>query len=98
MAAATDTARPLEDQSLDPMVGEVVTVAGTGDAGYSGDGLNAVDARMNEGASSSVGPDGTLRIADARNKRRRAGCPDGANDTVPRTRATRSHETGRPAA
>ncbi|HLR96332.1 MAG TPA: hypothetical protein VK053_17545, partial [Jiangellaceae bacterium] len=96
MAAATDTARPLEDQSLDPMVGEVVTVAGTGDAGYSGDGLNAVDARINEGASISVGPDGTLRIADAGNKRLRAVSPDGVIDTVPGTRATRSPETDGP--
>src|SRR5699024_10088229 len=95
-AAATDTARLLGDQSLVPMVGEVVPVGRDGDAGYSGDGLSAVDARINEGASISVGPDGTLRIADAGNKRLRAVSPDGVIDTVPGTRATRSPETDGP--
>src|SRR5690625_3722339 len=97
MAAATDTARPLDgDDSSEPLVGEVVRVAGTGQAGYSGDGLDAVDARINDRARISVGPDGTLYIADALNKRLRAVSPDGVIDTVPGTRAMRSKETDGP--
>ncbi len=44
--------------------GVITTVAGTGTAGYSGDGGAATSAKLNEPSRVAVGPDGTLYIAD----------------------------------
>ncbi len=63
--------------------GQIVTVAGTGEEGYSGDGHDALDARINALASISVGPDGSVYIADSLNERLRVVSPDGVIDTAP---------------
>lgn len=76
--------------------GQVVTIAGNGERGYSGDGQDALDARLNVLLKISVGPDGSVYIADSWNKRLRVVSPDGTIDTVPGTRAERSPETDRP--
>jgi sugar lactone lactonase YvrE len=49
--------------------GIITTVAGNGEQGFSGDGHDAVDARLSEPASVAVGPDGALYIADSGNHR-----------------------------
>jgi sugar lactone lactonase YvrE len=74
----------------------VVTVAGTGEEGYSGDGRQATDARVGDSGGIAVGPDGTLYIADSWSGRVRAVSGDGVIDTVPGTRALRSPETDGP--
>ncbi len=47
--------------------GIVTTVAGTGEAGYSGDGGAATDAQINHPIDVDVGPDGQLYFTDHRN-------------------------------
>lgn len=64
--------------------GQVVEVAGTGAVGYAGDGFAARDARIGERVSVSVGPDGSIYLADSSSRPRRWSA----------TRATwRSHRT-----
>jgi streptogramin lyase len=65
-------------------LGQVVVVAGTGRDGYSGDGWSARDARISD-VTLSVGPDGTLYLADRAQGRVRAVTTDGIIDTVPGT-------------
>ncbi len=65
-------------------LGQVVVVAGTGREGYSGDGWSARDARITD-ASLSVGPDGTVYLAQYAHGRVRAVTPSGIIDTVPGT-------------
>lgn len=69
---------------------QFVTVAGTGQEGYSGDGQRATDARVSDGGGIAVGPDGTLYLADEWSGRVRAVNRDGVIDTVPNARALRS--------
>ena len=57
-------------------------IAGTGTAGYSGDGGPAVRAELNRPSGLAVGADGTLYIADTGNNRVRAVLPDGTISTV----------------
>ena len=57
---------------IDPATGLIETVAGTGEAGFSGDGGPATAARLNQPHSVCFGPDGTLYICDIRNHRVRA--------------------------
>ncbi len=52
--------------------GIITTVAGTGTAGYSGDGLGATKSRLNWPRTCAIGPDGNLYIADVFNMRIRA--------------------------
>lgn len=65
----------------------ITTVAGIGEAGYSGDGGPATEARL--GGSVAIGPklavaaDGTLYLAEWENDRLRRITPDGVIDTVP---------------
>jgi sugar lactone lactonase YvrE len=49
--------------------GEVITIAGTGVAGFSGDGGAAVEAQINYPQDLELGPDGNLYFADTNNNR-----------------------------
>ena len=62
--------------------GEIVTVAGTGEAGYSGDGGPAVAARLNKPLGLAFDPEGNLYIADSNNHRIRRVDTDGVITTV----------------
>jgi sugar lactone lactonase YvrE len=62
--------------------GFIYTVAGSADAGYSGDGKGAVAARLNGPASVAHGADDALFIADMHNARVRKVSPDGEISTV----------------
>ncbi|AZT84803.1 hypothetical protein EHN06_15270 [Marinobacter sp. NP-4(2019)] len=62
--------------------GTINTVAGTGDAGFSGDGGPATDARLNYPSGVAVDAEGNLYIADAYNSRIRRISPDGTITTV----------------
>lgn len=62
--------------------GTIVTVAGTGEAGYSGDGGPATEARLNSPMGIAVGADGSLYISDWLNSRIRRVGPDGIITTL----------------
>jgi sugar lactone lactonase YvrE len=52
---------------IDPASGTIETIAGTGEAGHSGDGGPAVAARVNNVKDIELGPDGRLYFADTDN-------------------------------
>ena len=61
---------------IDPLQIEVATVAGTGRAGYNGDGIPALEARLDHPAGVYVTGDGVIYIADSGNHRiRRVSLP-----------------------
>ncbi|MBI4702425.1 MAG: hypothetical protein HY744_15000 [Deltaproteobacteria bacterium] len=62
--------------------GMVLPVAGTGVAGFSGDGGGALSARFKNVHDVDVGPDGSLYILDQGNARVRRVTPDGVIGTV----------------
>jgi sugar lactone lactonase YvrE len=62
--------------------GIIDTFAGTGQAGYSGDGGHARQAQLNFPTDVAVGPDHSLYIADAHNHVIRRVRPDGTINTV----------------
>jgi hypothetical protein len=62
--------------------GIIVTVAGTGDPGFSGDGGQATEARLDSPADVAVGPGGALYIADWLNRRIRRVDSSGVITTV----------------
>lgn len=57
--------------------GTISTYAGTGIAGFFGDGGEAIKAQFNRPTGLALGRDGTLFVADADNRRVRAISPDG---------------------
>ncbi len=67
--------------------GTIETVAGTGTAGYSGDGGPATTAELNLPHGVAFLPDGTLLVADTLNNRIRAISPSGTITTVAGTGA-----------
>jgi hypothetical protein len=87
IAARQDGGFYFHDQ--DPIVrevkpdGSVVIVAGTGVAGFSGDGGQARQAQLSSfTAGISIGPDGSLYIADTYSHRIRRVAPDGIITTI----------------
>src|SRR5215212_7108367 len=64
-----------------PVPGPTV-VAGTGAAGFSGDGGAATQAQLRNPSGVGVAPDGTVYIADSGNLRVRAVAPGGTISTV----------------
>ncbi|MBL7550807.1 protein kinase [Frankia sp. AgB1.9] len=62
--------------------GTITTVAGNGQAGYSGDGGPATAAMLNKPVAVAIGPGGTLYIVDTFNMRVRQVSPDGIIQTV----------------
>jgi RHS repeat-associated protein len=62
--------------------GIITTVAGNGSAGYSGDGGPATQAQLNTPTAVTIGPDGTLFIADSFNLAVRRVGPDGIITTL----------------
>jgi hypothetical protein len=65
-----------------PSTRQLLVVAGTGVAGFSGDGGQAADAEFFGPSALAVAPDGTIYVADTVNKRIRAIAPDGTVTTV----------------
>jgi YD repeat-containing protein len=74
--------------------GAVTIFAGTGKAGFSGDGGPAVNAMLHTPSGLAVGPDGSLYIADAGNQRIRRVAPDGVISTFVGVGKSGSRETG----
>lgn len=62
--------------------GNIRTAAGTGQQGYSGEGLPAVNAQLNQPAGLAVDRTGALYIADTQNNVVRKVLPDGTMSTV----------------
>jgi RHS repeat-associated protein len=62
--------------------GIISTVAGSGSAGYGGDGGMAIQAKLSNPTKIALGPDGSLYIADSNNQRIRKVGNDGVITTV----------------
>lgn len=59
-------------RTIDLASGTVTTLAGTGEAGYSGDGGAALEAKLHHPRDLEIGPEGELYVADTDNGRVRA--------------------------
>ncbi len=66
----------------------IATFAGTGVAGFSGDGGPAISAQFNQPSAMALGADGSLFIADQNNHRIRRIAPDGSITTFAGTGST----------
>lgn len=85
--------------ALDVATGDLQPIAGTGTAGFAGDGGPAVDARLQHPEWVSVAPDGDLIIADRGNLRvRRVDAVTGRIETIAGTGAATAAADGGPAA
>jgi streptogramin lyase len=83
---------------IDAQSGIVTTVAGTGSAGFSGDGGPATSARLNYPKGTEIAPDGSLYIADNNNHRvRRVDLQTGIITTVAGTGSAGFSGDGGPA-
>jgi sugar lactone lactonase YvrE len=77
--------------------GEITTIAGTGEAGFSGDGGDARQAQLNGVRDLEFGPDGRLYLADSDNHRIRAiDLESGVIETVLGTGAAGDNGEGHP--
>lgn len=76
VVSASTTVRKIDRQ------GRMTTIAGTGSYGYSGDGGPATAASFRTIYDVSVGPDGSIYVADTGNQRIRKVTPDGIVETV----------------
>jgi len=74
--------------------GVIITVAGTGTAGFSGDGGPATSAQVNAPTDVAVGPDGAVYIVDNRNNRIRKVGADGVISTIAGRSASFSGDGG----
>ncbi|HUS06038.1 MAG TPA: IPT/TIG domain-containing protein [Bryobacteraceae bacterium] len=63
-------------------LGATTVIAGTGTAGYSGDGALATSAQLRQPLGTAVAPDGTVYIADYGNERIRKVAPNGIITTL----------------
>jgi sugar lactone lactonase YvrE len=79
------------------ITGKIFTIAGTGDAGYSGDGGEAVRAHLSAPAGLAAGFGGSLYIADTRNNVVREVAANGLISTVAGTGAAAYASDGVPA-
>lgn len=77
--------------------GTLAVVAGTGTAGYRGDGGPALKAELNDPGGMVVAPNGTIYVADTGNNRIRAISPSGTITTVAGNGQLGSRGTGEPA-
>jgi uncharacterized repeat protein (TIGR01451 family) len=77
--------------------GIITTIAGTGTAGFSGDGGPATAARFNGAVGVALAPDGSVVIADANNHRVRRVGPDGIITTIAGTGTAGFSGDGEPA-
>ena len=62
--------------------GSITTIAGTGTAGFAGDGLPALTAQLNQPCGIALAPDGSIYFADGANNRIRRITTDGIIQTV----------------
>ncbi len=67
---------------VDIVTGNITTVAGTGEAGFSGDGGTATQAQLNRPTAVAVDNDGTIYIGDTENRRIRRVDPTGIITTI----------------
>jgi sugar lactone lactonase YvrE len=88
-------------RKVDHATGIITTVAGTGTAGYNGDGIPATSARIDDPKGVMVDDDGqghvTVYIADSLNQRVRKVTPDGIIHTIAGTGAQGYNGDGIPA-
>jgi sugar lactone lactonase YvrE len=87
LAIAADGNLLIANQGTDQILertsdGALHVFAGTGEAGYSGDGAPATEAELNTPGGMTVAPDGTTYVADTGNNRVRAISPSGIITTV----------------
>ena len=78
--------------------GRIATIAGTGAAGFGGDGGPATEARLNRPSGLALTADGALLVADAANNRVRRIGPDGRITTLAGNGGASSAGDGGPAA
>jgi sugar lactone lactonase YvrE len=96
LATATPPAPARADVREDVWPIRVVTMAGTGHRGYSGDGRDALDAQLDDELALDVDSRGNVYVADLGNHRLRRIDTRGTIDTVPTPGGQRSPEADGP--